>query len=83
MIDLHTLFMNNFEHRVFSTEPINTVVHNRRINLGWSVEKNGALLDLHALLTKNFKHRVLRIEPINTAVQRCASICRSTEIASR
>ena len=36
--------MNNFEHGVFSIEPINTTaVHNRCINLGWSVEKNGAL----------------------------------------
>ena len=43
MIDLHTLLMNNFEHRVFSIEPINNAVHNRCIKLGWSVEKNGAL----------------------------------------
>ena len=39
MIDLHTLLMNNFEHRVFSIESINTAVHNRCINLGWRVEK--------------------------------------------
>ena len=38
-----TILMNNFEHRVFRIEPINTAVHNRCINLGWSVEKNGAL----------------------------------------
>ena len=40
-------------------------------------------IDLHALLTNNFEPKGLRIEPINTAVERCASICRSTEFASR
>ena len=67
-IDLHTLIMNNFEHRVLRIESINTALQRCAIVVGvlkfhrrmLRIKGSGGhsrCTDLHAFLN-NFEHRV-------------------------